>query len=272
MSSPAARVIADSISPSGTRLTTLEVRLHRFVLAELNTHRVFSRNSASSRAIPIAKQIERVLTDPALPVEYGSKRAGMQAGAPLEGDNRDDAQRVWLEARDYAVAAAQQLLAMGVHKQVANRLLEPFLWHTVIVSSTDWDGFWTQRCSPLAQPEIRVAAEAMRDAVRASTPVDRDTGDWHLPYITDDDRADADGSLETLRRVSAARCGRVSYLTHDGRRDLDEDLALYERFVAADPPHASPLEHVATPAPVAGCPPAGNLRGWVQLRHLALAG
>jgi hypothetical protein len=265
-------VIADSTSPSGTRLTTLEVRLHRFVLAELNTHRVFSRNSASSRAIPINKQIERVLTDPALPIEYGSKRAGMQAGAPLEGEQLADAQHVWLAARDHAVDAAQQLLALGVHKQVANRLLEPFLWHTVIVSATDWDGFWTQRCSPLAQPEIRLAAEAMRDAVLASTPVACRDGEWHLPYITDADRTDARGAVETLRRVSAARCGRVSYLTHDGRRDLDEDLALYERFLSAEPPHASPLEHVATPALDGSGRQVGNLRGWMQLRHLELTG
>ena len=233
---------------------------------------MFSRNSASSRAIPIAKQIERVLTDPALPLEYGSKRAGMQAGPPLDGDALIDAQQVWLAARDSAVAAAQELLRLGVHKQVANRLLEPFMWHTVIVSSTDWDGFWTQRCSPLAQPEIRVAAEAMRDAVRASTPIPRATGDWHLPYITDDDRVDAGHVHETLRRVSAARCGRVSYLTQDGRRDLNEDLELYDRFVTADPPHASPLEHVATPVPDSGAPQLGNLRGWLQLRHVALAG
>jgi thymidylate synthase ThyX len=270
VSRPTARVIADSTSPSGTRLTTLEVRLHRFVLAELNTHRVFSRNSASSRAIPIAKQIERVVTNPALPLEYGSKRAGMQAGPPLDGDDLAAAQQVWLSARDAAVTAAQDLLRLGVHKQVANRLLEPFMWHTVIVSSTDWDGFWAQRCSPLAQPEIRVAAEAMRDAVHSSSPIARAKGDWHLPYITDDDRAEAGDSYETLRRVSAARCGRVSYLTQDGRRDLDEDLALYERFVSADPPHASPLEHVATPAPARAAQPPGNLRGWLQLRHVAL--
>ena len=271
MSEPTAKVIADSTSPSDTRLTTLEVRLHRFVLAELNTHRVFSRNSASSRAIPIAKQIERVLTDPALPLEYGSKRTGMQAGPPLEGEALVDAQQVWLAARDGAVAAAQELLRLGVHKQVANRLLEPFMWHTVIVSSTDWDGFWTQRCSPLAQPEIRVAAEAMRDAVRASTPTALASGDWHLPYITEDDRNETGRAHETLRRVSAARCGRVSYLTQDGRRDLDEDLKLYDRFVTADPPHASPLEHVATPVPAQGARQVGNLRGWLQLRHFALA-
>ena len=272
MSEPSATVIADSISPSGTRLTTLEVRLHRFVLAELNTHRVFSRNSASSRAIPIAKQIERVLTDPALPLEYGSKRSGMQAGPPLEGDRLIEAQQIWLAARDSAVAAARDLLRLGVHKQVANRLLEPFMWHTVIVSSTDWDGFWTQRCSPLAQPEIRVAAESMRDAVNASMPIACAQGEWHLPYITDDDRSEADHAHETLRRVSAARCGRVSYLTQDGRRDLDEDLKLYDRFVTADPPHASPLEHVATPAPAPNVQQVGNLRGWLQLRHFALAG
>jgi thymidylate synthase ThyX len=144
------------------------------------------------------------------------------------------------------------------------------MWHTVIVSSTDWDGFWTQRCSPLAQPEIRAAAEAMRDAVHASTPTPRASGDWHLPYITDEDRTEAGHAPDTLRRVSAARCGRVSYLTQDGRRDLDEDLQLYDRFVTADPPHASPLEHVATPATASDSPQLGNLRGWRQLRHVAL--
>lgn len=146
------------------------------------------------------------------------------------------------------------------------------MWHTVIVSATDWDGFWTQRCSPLAQPEIRAAAEAMRDAFEASTPIARASGDWHLPYITEDDRVEAAHAHETLRRVSAARCGRVSYLTQDGRRDLEEDLKLYDRFVSADPPHASPLEHVATPAPTTDSRQLGNLRGWLQLRHVALAG
>jgi hypothetical protein len=268
VSAPRARVVADSVTPAGERLTTIEATIHRFVLAELNTHRLFSRNSASSRAVPVARQIERVLEDPAMPVEFGSRRAGMQAGPALEGRARIDAKAAWLQARDDAVAATRRLLDVGVHKQVANRLLEPFLWHTVIVSATDWDGFWEQRCSPLAQPEIRVAAEAMRDAMAGSVPEPLDVGEWHLPYVQPDDRADLDDPV-LLRRVSAARCGRVSYLNHDGRRDVAGDLRLYERFVTAQPSHASPLEHVATPTAPAN-PPLGNFRGWTQLRHLVL--
>jgi hypothetical protein len=269
MTAPSARVIADSLSETGVRLTTIEATIHRFVLAELNTHRVFSRNSASSRAIPVARQIEGVLTDPAVPIEFGTKQAGMQAGPALEGAERQRALRAWLGARDAAVASARELLALGVHKQVANRLLEPFLWHTVIVTATSWEGFFAQRCSPLAQPEIRAAADAMRDARSASVPAEVANGDWHLPYITDQDRAEV-GDRTLLQKVSAARCGRVSYLNHEGRRDLDDDLGLYERFVLADPPHASPLEHVATPAGSTDLP-VGNLSGWAQLRHRVLA-
>jgi hypothetical protein len=269
MTLPSARVVADSVSADGARVTTVEATMHRFVLAELNTHRVFSRNSASSRAIPVARQIERVLTDPALPIEFGGKQAGMQAGPPLARDAHDAAQAVWLAARDAAVDAARQLDALGVHKQVANRVLEPFMWHTVIVTATDWDGFWLQRCSPLAQPEIRAVADAMRAAVEASAPRSIATGDWHLPFIADVDRTEVD-DVDTLRKISAARCGRVSYLNHEGRRDLDDDLRLFQRFVDAQPAHASPLEHVATPAG-SRQPSAGNLRGWTQLRHLVLS-
>lgn len=264
---PNATIIADSISPSGVRLTTIEVTLHRFVLAELNTHRVFSRNSASSRAIPVRKQIARVVDDPAIPVEFGANQRGMQAGEPLTGEDHDRALTAWLEARDRAVEAVTRLQELGVHKQVTNRLLEPFMWHTVIVTATEWDGFWEQRCSPLAQPEIRVAAEAMKAAYDASEPVPVGMGEWHTPYLRDED---GDLDDETARKVSAARCARVSYLTHDGRRDISKDIELYERLVTARPPHWSPLEHVATPAPE-GESTLGNLRAWRQLRHAVVA-
>ena len=264
---PHATVVADSVSPSGVRLTTIEVTLHRFVLAELNTHRVFSRNSASSRAIPVHKQVARVVDDPAVPIEFGANQPGMQAGAPLTGEDHDAALAAWLTARDEAVAAVGRLRELGVHKQVTNRLLEPFMWHTVIVTATEWDGFWEQRCSPLAQPEIRVAAEAMRAAFDASTPDPVALGEWHTPYLREED---GDLDPETARQVSAARCARVSYLTHDGRRDVEKDVELYDRLVTARPPHWSPLEHVATPARPGEDPP-GNLRGWAQLRHSAVA-
>ncbi len=263
---PTARVVADSTSPTGNRLTTIEVRLHRFVLAEFNTHRVLSRNSASSRAIPVHRTLAVVAADPAVPVQWPAEQTGMQGGRLLDERSADRARTVWLAARTAAMTYAAELISLGVHKSVVNRLLEPFMWTTVIASATSWDGFWDQRCSTLAQPELRVAATAMRAAYDASTPTALTRGAWHLPYLTDAEAADLGG--EALK-VSAARCARVSYLTHDGRRDPAADLTLYGRLVAADPPHASPLEHVATPADDLR-PPVGNLTGWDQLRHRVL--
>jgi thymidylate synthase ThyX len=261
LSEPSARVILDSVSPDGVRLTTLECVMHRFVLAEFNTHRMFSRNSASSRAIPVDRQLERVATDPAMPVEWPQKKAGMQGGEALSPEMAAYARSVWELAAENAIESAKNLELAGVHKSVTNRLLEPFMWHTVIVTATEWENFWGLRCSRMAQPEIRMVAEAMRVAFDVSRPFEIDYRDWHAPYIQPDDPVDAD-----FRKVSAARCARVSYLTHDGKRDLCKDLELYERLVSADPPHLSPLEHVATPAlPDDGV--QGNLRGWHQLRH-----
>jgi thymidylate synthase ThyX len=264
MTEPSAKVILDSISPAGHRLTTMEVVLHRFVLAEFNTHRVFSRNSASSRAIPVKKQIERVMTDPAIPLSWPAEKPGMQGGEELTDTDKEWALGYWLKARDAAVhevrALTRDTLERPVHKSVANRLLEPFMWHTVIVSSTEWDNFFGLRCNPLAQPEIQAAAYAMRDAYEKSNPQPRA---WHLPYINE---YDGDLSLSDCKKVSAARCARVSYLTQDGVRDPTKDIDLYERLISADPPHSSPLEHVATPASIGDV--SGNFHGWHQLRHL----
>ncbi len=271
---PHARVIADSLSPAGCRLTTIEVSLHRFVLAELNTHRVFSRNSASSRAIPIGRSMARLADWPVYPTVFPAEQRGMSGGGPLPSAETAEAREIWAAARDAAVGYAEKLAALGVHKSVANRLLEPFMFTTVIVTATDWNGFWAQRCNRHAQPELRAAANAMRVAYLASTPEQVHPSGWHLPYIDDQDRAEvSEAGLGNgaLRRISAARCARVSYLTHDGRRDHSADLDLYARLVAAAPPHASPLEHVATPAEAYGrAEPRGNFRGWHQLRHLVL--
>lgn len=278
---PQARVLADSVSPDGHRLTTLEVTFHRFVLAEFNTHRVLSRNSASSRAIPVAKQIEKVREHPAIPVSFPAEQKGMQGGEELTGDARKHAISAWMYARDRAVETVGSLVGLEVHKSVANRLLEPFMWHTVIVSGTDWDGFWAQRCSPLAQPEIRVAAEAMKAAYDASEPFPMAAVQWHAPLLRSEDFEDIErfaevqqvGYEEIAKRVSTARCARVSYLTHDGQRSVEADLVLYDRLVSADPGHWSPLEHVATPCDLGGlaCESLGthrgNFVGWDQHRH-----
>lgn len=261
---PSAKVIQDSISPTGDRLTTMEVTLHRFVLAEFNTHRVFSRNSASSRAIPVEKMLARVTDDPAIPLFWPAEQKGMQGGEQLETNARFAAYEVWDRARLSAIESATLLTRIGLHKSVVNRLLEPFLPHNIIVSSTEWVNFFAQRCNPAAQPEMRAAAEQMRGAYLESIPTKLDYGQWHTPYISAEEAAEL--SHDALK-VSAARCARVSYLTHDGRRDPQEDLALFNRLATARPGHWSPLEHVATPARPGFPRPPGNFLGWHQLRH-----
>jgi thymidylate synthase ThyX len=253
-------VLLDSLSPAGIRLITLEVCFPRFVLAELNTHRSFSRNSASSRAIPTSKLLERVESDPVLPLEWGRNRAGMSASDLLTEREAEEAKRIWLLARDAAVAHARKLLELKVHKQELNRLLEPFLWHTVIVSATEWENFFELRCAPNAQPEIRAAALQMRDAIDASRPRPVGYGEWHLPLLQDDERG---LDHETEKQISAARCARVSYLTHEGNRETEKDLELYRRLRSER--HWSPFEHVATPAADSGF--HANFRGWLQMRR-----
>lgn len=264
LTQPNAQVIADSVSEDGVRLTTIEATMHRFVLAEFNTHRAFSRNSASSRAIPVEKQIGKILGDPAWPIEYGSNQPGMQAGEQIPDRDKIIADQIWDEAKQAAIDYALQLNALGVHKQIVNRLIEPFMWHTVIVSSTEWENFFSQRCSPLAQPEIRKVAEAIREAYRQSDPKMLSASQWHTPYIQVEEK---DLELDDRKKISAARCARVSYLTHDGVRDIEKDLELFDRLVSADPPHWSPLEHVARPISIKDDPPVGNFQWWQQLRH-----
>jgi thymidylate synthase ThyX len=254
-----ARVLADSISPAGIRLTTLEVRFPRFILSEFNTHRVFSRNSASSRAVPTSKMIERVLQNPAMPVEWGVNKPGMSASEALTPQQAEEAKAEWLRARDSAVHHVRALQDYNVHKQVVNRILEPFMWHTVIVTATEWDNFFSLRLAENAQPEIRVAAKHMRVAMDASKPTPVALGAWHLPLVQDDERT---MSIEELKKVSAARCARVSYLTHDGKRDIEKDIELCERLRSDR--HLSPFEHVA--APSADSKFHANFRGWVQMR------
>lgn len=254
-----ARVLLDSVSPAGVRLTTLEVSFPRFVLAEFNTHRVLSRNSASSRAVPTSKLIDRVERDPVVPLEWGRNKAGMSASDRLSDEEARAARAIWLQARNDAVVRARELLALNVHKQELNRLLEPFLWHTVIVSATEWSNFFDLRCAPNAQPEIRAAALEMRAAIDASRPQLVALGAWHTPLLQQDE---GDLDLETRRRISAARCARVSYLTHEGKREIEKDLELFERLKSDR--HLSPFEHVATPAPDEAF--HANFRGWIQMR------
>jgi hypothetical protein len=278
MSGTTAKVIEDSISPDGVRLTTLQLRYPRFIHAEFMTHRVFSRNASSSRAIPVAKMIQQVRDDPAMPCHWGKNQAGMQAREELEGTDREFVQATWRRAAICAAALAEDMTKRGVHKQVANRILEPFQWMHVIVTATEWANFFELRDHEDAEPNIQLLAKAMKAAMGDSTPrplIERRSrlaSGWHLPYITLRERADHGTDPILLAQVSAARCARVSYLTHDGEAPImGKDLELYERLVGSRPLHASPIEHQATPMDFGMFQVEefnGNLRGWVQHRKI----
>lgn len=270
---PFAKVIADSTCLGGPRLTTMEINFHRWVLAEFNTHRQFSRNSASSRAIPLETMLERCILHPAFAVSWPREQPGMQGGGELEGNDLLDAQELMREVWESTTTLIEQYIdahpdkSTRLHKSVINRMLEPWMWHRVIVSSTEWQNFFDQRCSPSAQPEIRVVAEMMRDVYEESTPRQILPGQFHMPLIglnPDDMYATP---LERLR-ASAARCARISYLTHDGQRSLDADFTLFDETLAKYG-HWSPLEHQATPLSHGHYPVKGNFGNpWMQFRHL----
>ncbi len=278
-----ARVLADSVGPSLHRLVTMELTFPRFILAEFNTHRMLSRNSASSRAIPTAKLIQRVRENPFVPEAFGRNQKGMSAEGWLETCEGEKAARHWLWARNQALIAAEALAGLEVHKQTANRLLEPYLWHTVIATATEWANFFWLRCRADAQPEMQKIAKLAAEAWHTSEPAIHPEGGWHLPLIDDTDWEAATLQweewrvrLECVADVSAARCARVSYLTHDGRRDLMADLSLAAKL--RENGHWSPFEHVATALDEKWAMRSdtrrvcGNFQGWAQLRKLGWGG
>jgi len=266
---PSARVIADSVSEvSGQRLTTMVCTMHRFVLAEFNTHRVFSRSSASSRAIPVERQLERLSAGTASPVKWPSEQPGMQGGKNLTGTDKWGAQELWHDIASYTAEAVQEYLdshpdkSTRVHKSVINRLLEPFMWHTVIVSSTEWGNFFDQRVSLLAQPELALTARAMFVALESSTPKELMVGEWHKPFIEPEEEESC--PLLAQLAASTARCARISFLNHEGVRSMPDDMKLANRLYFANPRHAAPFEMPATPAVGSSI---GNFEGFHQLRH-----
>jgi hypothetical protein len=258
-----AKVIADSISPDGDRLTTMECTFHRFILPEVNTYRMWSRNAASSRAIPLKRRIKEVRENPAIPVHWGLNEKGMVASEELPIIASTDAFGTWMEAAMAASDYAEILLGLNLHKQTASRILEPFLWHTSVISSTNFSNCFEQRIHADAQPEFRLLAIEMKKAIDDSVPVEIGYREWHLPYLSDNDTV---LSEEDKKKVCVARVARSSYLNQD-KTNIEADLELYERLVSAEPPHLSPFEMVATPA-VPGETVLGNFDGWHQFRHL----
>lgn len=294
-----AKIIADSISNTAHRITTFQLRYPRFIHAEFMTHRLFSRNASSSRAIPVEKQIEMIREDTAMPSHWGKNQSGMQAefeqDTPIifgDGENgtaqwQATPQEAWEEARDRAITVAEGFVAAGYHKQIVNRILEPFSHISVVVTATDYANFFHLRSHKDAQPEIKILSDLMGEAMATSTPTFLEHGDWHLPYVLESEldyvyshenlvHDPEPLTVDKLIQMSVARCARVSYLTHDGKQpSIENDLKLYERLVGSTPLHASPAEHQATPDSMSfSCDVKvwdnphlhGNFTGWNQFR------
>ena len=265
-------------------LVTVQATFARSALAELNTHRAFSRNSASSRAIPVKQMLAQVENNPFIPRRFSLAQKGMHASEFVEpGDGQwEDFVDWWIDSRDAAVASAKKGLDFGIHRQDVNRILEPFMMHTAIISSVEWHNFFNLRLAtdekgnPLAYPPIFDLALAIMDAIETygfhprkspGVPVPNlyssiTDVEWHLPLVGFE--GDEELSVFEQVSVSAARTARVSYLTHAGTRDVSADLELFERLKTNK--HWSPFEHVAHPTIDEG---SGNFKGsyWRQLRY-----
>lgn len=272
MSNILAKILLDSITDGGSRLTTWELTYPRFIHAEIMTHRAFSRNAASSRAIPTAKLRQRVLENPAVPLHWGANQKGMQAD--IEILDLPAAMAWWFRGRDMMLKHHEEGEKLGLHKQVVNRTIEPWMMITIICSFTDGANFFFLRNHKDAEPNFRKLTSIMFDEYMSRPPKYLAPGEWHLPMVDADDRDLAavqpvDDPNDILKKISTGRCARVSYLTHDGRREHEEDIRLHDQLAAtaslgADPMHASPFEHVAMA--VGNRERIGNFEGWKQYR------
>ncbi len=283
--SASAKMICDS-TYKGSRLCSVEVEFPRPYLAEFNTHTRFSRNSASSRAIPVWKRLIAIIERPYVPNSFGANKAGMQSEETLSGSDQEKAIANWLVGRDIAVIQAcflaggypeiltaaekankynegfklcdhiealikkynfSQFLFQqdkGLHKQHANRPLEAYAFHTVLVTATHWRNFFGLRNSSKAQPEANDFGITIAKAMMNSTPAKLSLGEWHLPYISQEDREEVSDQL-VLARASSGKSARTSYLTHDGIRALVKDLELADGLAASG--HMSPYQHQGRP-------------------------
>ena len=282
MTNISAHILADSISLDGIRITTYELEFPRFILPQFNTHRLFSRNAASSRAIPVNHQIELVRENTARPIHWGKNKPGMSADEECnEYVNATVGTLLTREqAWDYVMSSssrvAQAFVKAGYHKQIVNRLLEPFAHIKVVCTATEYDNFFWLRRHPDAQPEIQELANCMWDAMEASDPVLLNEGSWHTPYYEDGFwTPDSPDSLADAIAISSSCCAQVSYRKAD--TSIEKANRIYARLVESEPVHASPFEHQASPmtsdsvgithTDVKGNMWSGNFRGWIQNRQ-----
>lgn len=272
-----AKVICDSISREGIRLLTFHLHYWRAIHSELMTHRDFGRNARSSRAVPS----KVLLTEPIFIPQFGINQPGMQSDilAPPELQEKWGAE--WEQLAFICRQYVQRWTDEKMHKQHCNRPLEWFGWIDVQVTAVYWENFFALRISEYAQPEFDELAKMMRVAMAQSTPRRLLPGEWHLPWITDEDEVMSGHDYDLLCKLSVARSARLSYKPFDGEANLEKELERYEKLVVSSPVHASPAEHQATPDvcrwgmgdrynekvwDYAG--QHGNLYGWRQYRKM----
>lgn len=291
-----AEIICDSINDCGDRLTSWVLTYPRFIHSEVMTHRVLSRNASSSRAIPTAKILKTIDENPASPEFWGANEAGMQAHAELSDDDLvyfdrramvlDDelvvvdsdsyvekvcfgrktaAQMLWQKASKCAIFHATQLAKVGCHKQIVNRVTEPFSHITVLVTGTYFENFFVLRAHEDAQPEFRILAYKMLELYNANKPQHLKDGDWHIPF---GDKMDENLTIDDKLKIATARCARLSYLTFDNESSKEKDFELHDRLLKSG--HFSPFEHSAQ-ASCSNFVPYSNFGlGWLQYRKTIL--
>jgi thymidylate synthase ThyX len=277
MFQPSAQIIADSVNTNGDRLTTFVLKFHRFILPEVNTHRMISKSVSSSRALSISKMIQRVIDEEVYPLHWGKNEKGMIANHEIDDQTKINCVNAWDLAKASAIQSARVMDAEGLHKQVVNRLLEPFSTTTMIATATNqpssWANLFKQRCHPNAQPEFKALADKMREAYELSEPHEIPAGRYHIPFIDFEDMNivkiisgdNVDDIYNNMIKISVGRCARVSYLNHDGKRDIKADIALHDRLLSSTPAHLSPFEHIASALP--NGEKRANFVGWESYRY-----
>lgn len=291
-----AALIKDSITESGIRLRTFELEYPRMIHAEVMTHRMASKNSSSTRAIPVERMIELVKQKPATPIYWGENNAGMSSKRELEGFKLTAAKQLWESITESVIASVRVLSSktgINAHKQIAGRWLETASFIKVVFTATDMNNFYFLRNHPAAQPEIQELARVMLEAEAASTPTLLKAGEWHLPYVEVVDGkymvGDTEVDLDTALKVSASCCAQASYRKLDDSIEKANDVfsKLNIGTDTGEPAHASPTEHQGmvmhgtnepfnpdtwepgiTHVRRDGSLWSGNLRGYIQYRQL----
>jgi len=289
----ASRAVNAAGDDQGPPLYTIRMRYPRIIHGEIMTHRVFSRNARSSRAVPVKTMLLECTTMPFIPWHWGKNQKGMQASEKcneLVKASHPDAyeseifltrEQAWLEARDFAVSTAEAFMNAGYHKQIPNRLLEPFSWIDTLITSCDWNNFLWLRDHADAEPHLQDLARLVKQAIVDAEVQILEPGEWHTPYIIPADRDTVENEYNDGRtpshvmlcKLSAARCARISYKPFDGDASYERELERYDMLVSSDRVHASPLEHQATPDVFSEeygnwdeADLHGNLSGWIQFR------